>query len=126
MIKHLAVQNFKAIPWLETSRLMDFHQKTVVFSTDKPNVIVGPNGAGKSALIESIALRFMAFLCGRSALDGHYLRMVKTRKRGGRMSESGRGNGRFFRGCRSTPTKGRCATIVRTTSPAMITRLRQR
>lgn len=73
MINHLAVQNFKAIPWLETSRLMDTHQKTVVFSTDRPNVIVGPNGAGKSALIESIALRFLAFLCGRSAIDGHYI-----------------------------------------------------
>jgi hypothetical protein len=80
------VKGFKAVPHLETSLLMQTHQGSITFATDKPNVIVGPNGSGKSSLLEAIALRFLAFYYASSALDRRYLddrpaetRWVKTR-----------------------------------------------
>ncbi len=73
MLTTLKVNDFKAVPYLETSLLMRRHKGRLQFSTDKPNVIVGPNGAGKSALMESLALRFLAQLTGDSRLDGNYL-----------------------------------------------------
>lgn len=70
---------FQAVPWLPTTRLMQTHGGVVEFASDRPNVIVGPNGAGKSALIETIALRFLAFLEGRSRFDLNYMRSNEAR-----------------------------------------------
>lgn len=73
MIKHLIAQNFKAVPWLETSQLMQHHKSGINFSTDKPNVLIGPNGAGKSALLRAIALKTLSHYIGQSELDQKYL-----------------------------------------------------
>lgn len=73
MLTTLSVSNFKAVPYLETSALMQTHKGTVRFSTKKPNVVVGPNGAGKSALLRTLALRFLATQVGESQLDGQYV-----------------------------------------------------
>lgn len=70
---------FRAAPWLTTSQLMKTHGGVVEFAIDRPNVLVGPNGAGKSALIETIALRFLAFLEGRSRFDLNYMRSNEAR-----------------------------------------------
>jgi energy-coupling factor transporter ATP-binding protein EcfA2 len=74
MITELTVKGFRGIAHLETSDLMRQHQGRLVFSTDKPNVLVGPNGAGKSAVMLTLALRFLAYFTGSSTLDEKYLR----------------------------------------------------
>lgn len=73
MLKSLSVKDFKALAHLETSQLMARHEGTLKFSKTKPNVIVGPNGAGKSALLDTLALRFLASQTGESSLDNKYL-----------------------------------------------------
>lgn len=73
MLKTLSVAGFKAVPYLETSALMKRAGGKLKFSSSKPNVIVGPNGAGKTALMETLALRFLAQLTGESCLDGKYI-----------------------------------------------------
>lgn len=73
MISSLAVENFTAVPYLETSFLMHTHGGNVSFSDKKPNVIVGPNGAGKSALLTALALQTLAYFTGISAFDDHYV-----------------------------------------------------
>lgn len=73
MLKQLTVKDFAGVPYLETSLLMRSHKGKLKFATDKPTVIVGPNGAGKSALLDSIALRFLAYFTGASAFDDHYV-----------------------------------------------------
>lgn len=65
---------FAAVPYLHSSSLMQRHAGALTFSTSKPNVIVGPNGAGKSALLNALALRFLASQTGDSSLDGRYMR----------------------------------------------------
>ena len=72
MITKLKAQQFTAVPYLETSSLM-LHNKELVFSTTKPNVIVGQNGAGKSALLKALGLYTMSFYMGHSSLDEKYL-----------------------------------------------------
>lgn len=74
MITELSVKGFRGIGHLETSDLMRRYQGRLVFSTDKPNVLVGPNGAGKSAVMLTLALRFLAYFTGVSTLDEKYLR----------------------------------------------------
>lgn len=64
---------FPSVPYLPSSSLMKRHGGTLTFSTEKSNVIVGPNGAGKSALLNTLALRFLASQTGESALDGRYM-----------------------------------------------------
>ncbi len=73
MIEKLAIKAFKGIPYLETSSLMQRHGGKLKFSKTKPNVIVGPNGSGKSALMQSLALRHLAYFMGRSTLDDKYV-----------------------------------------------------
>lgn len=72
MIKFLAVRDFSAVPYLETSALMTAHPSGIEFSVAKPNVVVGPNGAGKSALMTALALLTLSYLTGESALDDGY------------------------------------------------------
>lgn len=77
MITLLNVKNFPAVPYLETSHLMQNHPEGVVFSRHKPNVIVGPNGAGKSACLKALALSTLSYYGGVSALDNHYVGLGK-------------------------------------------------
>ncbi|HIH2749869.1 TPA: hypothetical protein ACYLN4_005666 [Burkholderia lata] len=72
MFKSVFAKEFTAVPWLETSALMQSHPAGVVFSVEKPNVIVGPNGAGKSALMRALSLATLSSLTGISALDDKY------------------------------------------------------
>ena len=72
MITNLSAKNFTAVPYLETSQLMQNHPKGLKFSTTKPNVIVGPNGAGKSALLKTLSLYTLSFTTGESAFDNKY------------------------------------------------------
>jgi predicted ATPase len=73
LISSLAANNFTAVPYLETSSLMQTHQGGLVFSESKPNVLVGPNGAGKSALLTALALQTLTYFTGTSAFDDHYV-----------------------------------------------------
>lgn len=73
MITTLCVNNFKAIPYLETSLLMQTQSKGLKFSIRKPNVIVGPNGTGKSALLETLAIQTLSWFSGQSTLDDGYV-----------------------------------------------------
>lgn len=73
MFTSLSARDFKAVPHLETSLLMQHHPDGVTFSVDKPNVVVGPNGAGKSALLSALALHTLSFYGGVSALDRNYV-----------------------------------------------------
>ncbi|MBC8737231.1 hypothetical protein F6X40_10470 [Paraburkholderia sp. UCT31] len=72
MIRHLFARGFKAVPYLETSLLMQTHAEGVAFSEDKPNVIVGPNGAGKSALLTALSLQTLTYFSGVSSFDENY------------------------------------------------------
>lgn len=72
MITKLNAKNFKAVPYLETSELMQSHPQGLVFADDKPNVIVGPNGAGKSACLKALAILTLSYFGGISALDDNY------------------------------------------------------
>ena len=73
MFKRLQAKSFAAVPYLETSTLMQSHPKGLTFSTKKPNVIVGPNGAGKSALLKTLSLASLSWLMGYSTFDRNYL-----------------------------------------------------
>ena len=73
MIRHLMLRDFTALPWFPKSSLMYHHPGGLSFSLDRPTVIVGPNGSGKSALLTVLALRFLAYFVGVSALDNQYL-----------------------------------------------------
>lgn len=73
MIRNIQTKNFKAVPYLETSLLMLSHPDGIVFSTDKPNVIVGPNGAGKSALLTALSFLTLSSQTGISTFDRSYL-----------------------------------------------------
>lgn len=73
MYLNLRARNFKAVPYLESSALMAHHAAGLVFSNDKPNVIVGPNGSGKSALINALAIHSLSYLVGFSAFDDRYV-----------------------------------------------------
>lgn len=72
MFKSLHAKDFKAVPHLESSLLMQSHPKGIKFSATKPNVVVGPNGAGKSALLSALALQTLSFYAGVSAFDSNY------------------------------------------------------
>jgi ABC-type cobalamin/Fe3+-siderophores transport system ATPase subunit len=80
LISNLSVAGFKAVPYLEASALMRKYNRGLRFSTAKPNVIVGPNGSGKSALINSLALRFLAHFTGRSEFDDKYITSSEARE----------------------------------------------
>ena len=73
MIHSLSLQDFTAVAHLSSSLLMQHHPEGLMFSLDRPNVIVGPNGSGKSALLTTLAIRFLAYFTGESCLDSHYL-----------------------------------------------------
>lgn len=73
MIRSVFVKGFTAIPYLETSKLMQHMGGKVKFSESKPNVIVGPNGSGKSALMKTLALRHLAYLTGTSRFENKYV-----------------------------------------------------
>ena len=73
MLKQVTVKDFKGVPYLETSQLMQTCKGAIKFSSTKPTVIVGPNGAGKSALLTSLALRFLAYFTGESSFDDNYV-----------------------------------------------------
>lgn len=72
MLISLRAKDFKAVPHLETSLLMQRYPEGLAFSSEKPNVVVGPNGAGKSALLSALALLTLSFYGGASALDRNY------------------------------------------------------
>lgn len=73
MLKSLKLVDFKGVPHLPGTKLMQIHGGKLKFSTSKPNVIVGPNGAGKTALLTALSLRFLTHFTGVSALDRHYM-----------------------------------------------------
>lgn len=73
MITSLTVKDFKAIPYLETSLLMQSHPNGLRFSVTKPNVIVGPNGSGKSALLETLSIQTLSWFSGQSTLDDAFV-----------------------------------------------------
>lgn len=73
MLTTLTVKDFSAVPYLETSTLMQTHQGSVHFSKRKANVVVGPNGSGKSALLKALALYHLAFFTNQSTFDHHYV-----------------------------------------------------
>ena len=73
MISNLSVSGFKGVPYLETSSLMTLHANKLRFSKTKPNVLVGPNGSGKSALLQTLAIRFLAYFTGQSFLDDKFV-----------------------------------------------------
>jgi ABC-type cobalamin/Fe3+-siderophores transport system ATPase subunit len=74
MIIEMNVKEFRGISYLESSNLMKRHKGRLAFASDKPNVLVGPNGAGKSAVMQTLALRFLAYFSGASTFDDKYLR----------------------------------------------------
>jgi predicted ATPase len=74
MITDFAVKDFKGISYLESSSLMKRYKGRLSFAEDKPNVLVGPNGAGKSAVMQTLALRFLAYFSGVSTFEDKYLR----------------------------------------------------
>lgn len=73
MLKTLRVENFAAVPYLQSSSLMTSHPEGLVFSTEKPNIIVGPNGSGKSALLKALSLKTLSYFTGKSAFDRNYI-----------------------------------------------------
>lgn len=73
MIRSMSVADFKGVQHLESSAVIRNNPNGLVFSTDKPTVIVGPNGSGKSALLCALALRFLADVLGESAFDRDYV-----------------------------------------------------
>ena len=79
MLTELSVNDFAAIPYLETSSLMKTHGKKLTFSLSKPNVVVGPNGSGKTALLDTLAIRFLTYFSGESTLDCRYVLDVDAR-----------------------------------------------
>lgn len=62
-----------AVAHLADCALMRNHPEGLEFSLDRPNVVVGANGTGKSALLTTLAIRFLAYFTGESALDPHYV-----------------------------------------------------
>jgi predicted ATPase len=80
MFKKIKASNFAAVPYLETSALMQSHPDGITFSESKPNIIVGPNGAGKSALLTALSMLSLSYLTGQSTLDGTYVNGSKTEK----------------------------------------------
>lgn len=79
-MKRLVLNDFTAVPYLQGSLMMQHHPEGVTFSEERPTVLVGPNGSGKSALLQTLALRTLSFLSGRSCLDGHYLTGSESRE----------------------------------------------
>ncbi len=79
MLTELSVDDFAAMPYLETSALMKSHGKKLSFSRLKPNVVVGPNGSGKTALLDTLAIRFLTFFSSESTLDRRYVLDVDAR-----------------------------------------------
>jgi predicted ATP-dependent endonuclease of OLD family len=70
--------DFKAIPYLCDTKLMQKHKGSVQFSLDKPNVIIGPNGSGKTALLDTITLRFLCYFENHSRYKDSYVRFSKA------------------------------------------------
>lgn len=80
MIKTLTAKAFEAVPYLESSTLMQTLGGTVKFSTSKPNVIVGPNGVGKSALLKALSLFTLTYYTGRSEFLDKFLGSIGNSK----------------------------------------------
>ena len=74
MIFGIKVNDFKGVPYLETSQLMTEAEGQLIFSTTKPNVIVGPNGAGKSSLMKTLAMHTLSYELGYSNFDAKVVR----------------------------------------------------
>lgn len=72
MIRTLKATNFGAVPYLETSQLMQSHPDGLVFSLEKPNVIVGANGVGKSALMRTLSYLTLSWQTGVSTIETFY------------------------------------------------------
>lgn len=98
MITQLEVKNFKAVPYLETSLLMQLHGSKVEFSLTKPNVIVGPNGSGKSALIDTLSMLTLTYFEDTSTYDPHYINSKDSDKFWSTRGESWRDDHRFLDG----------------------------
>jgi len=79
MLTELSVNEFTAVPYLETAPLMQTHGKELTFSRAKPNVVVGPNGSGKTALLNTLAIRFLTYFANQSTLDRRYVLDVDAR-----------------------------------------------
>jgi len=79
MLTELSVNEFTAIPYLETTSLMRTHDKKLTFSRVKPNVVVGPNGSGKTALLDTLAIRFLTYFANQSTMDRRYVLDVDSR-----------------------------------------------
>ncbi len=73
MLTELSANEFTAVPYFETSSLMQTHNKELRFSRAKPNVVVGPNGSGKTALLSTLAIRFLTYFASQSTLDRRYV-----------------------------------------------------
>lgn len=73
MFKRIQASNFKAVPYLEGTKIMKCHPDGIIFSSEKPNVIIGPNGAGKSAVLNALALKSLSFYTGQSNFDKNFI-----------------------------------------------------
>ena len=75
MLTKLSItEDFKAIPYLRDSKLMQTHKNEIEFASDKPNVIIGQNGSGKTALLDTITLRFLCHFENHSRYKDSYIR----------------------------------------------------
>ncbi len=79
MITAMAAKGFTGVAYLEGSALMQRHKGSLSFSTVKPNVVVGPNGSGKSALMQTLAIRFLAHFTGKSTFDDKYVTSTESK-----------------------------------------------
>lgn len=98
MITHLEVKNFNAVPYLETTKLMQLHGSKLEFSTVKPNVIVGPNGSGKSALVDALSMLTLTYFEDTSTYDPHYINSTDSDKFWSKERASWRDDHRFLAG----------------------------
>lgn len=73
MLTSIEFKDFSGVPHLEGTNCAKKHKNKFKFSLEKPNVILGANGDGKSALVQAIALRFLAWYTNESAITDNYI-----------------------------------------------------
>lgn len=73
MLSSIKLEDFKAMPYLAKTPLMLNNSQRITFAPDRPNVIVGPIGSGKSALLEALALRYLAYFLPVTTFSAEYV-----------------------------------------------------